>query len=628
MRIVSNLHARYFLLFFPLLAIFPALAQVKFTTVASSNTIGRNEYVEIEFVVENAQQIDQLAQPAFNNFHLVKGPIQTSGMSVINGAVSQYKAISFVLQPTRTGTFIVPGATASIDGKSMHSNPVTIQVIAGSTGSSQLQLAPQPVWPGEPMDIDREYMIRPGENINDKIRKNLFVKVQVSKTSCYVGEPIVATYKLYSRLQSESRVSKHPSLNGFSVYDMLDPSRDASSVETINGKSFTVHIIRKAQLIPLQAGTVNLDPVEIENTVHFVKGNGQRRSNNPLQDLFDRFSEDEQTSGHVDQEVTLESKPVEISIKPLPEENRPENFNGAVGQFTMEANIDNRNVTAQDAAILKVTVKGTGNLPVVNAPSVQWPFGIESYSAGAKESIDKTVVPMNGSKTFEYKFIPDHEGTFNIPAIGFSYFDPIRAVYKTLESPAINLLVARAVKSIHRTPKPGEDTPDQLPAEENSLLKKFGYFFHDYMEWFFAMIILSAVAVYLMVQNRLHKKSEAQARLMEQEKLKAPEPVIPQDPFLLSRELLESGNYCAFYTELNRAIWKVIAEKLQLRSSEMNKHNIVQELKAKGWDEQSTKLLEDTLNECEVKLYTPAYSETDLLRIMSSAEAIVKKLEM
>src|SRR5207342_1264390 len=117
--------------------------------------------------------------------------------------------------------------------------------------------------------VDMDDVVRPGENVSDKIRKNFFIKVEVSKTDCYLGEPIVATYKLYARLRSDSRVTRHPSLNGFSVYDMIDPTDDRVSVEKVNGKNFSVHIIRKSQLIPLQAGDVTLDPVELDNNIYF-----------------------------------------------------------------------------------------------------------------------------------------------------------------------------------------------------------------------------------------------------------------------------------------------------------------------------------------------------------------------
>src|ERR1700704_1769086 len=102
-NIVSILHSRFILIFMLGLASLPVLAQVNFTTIASSKEIGRNDYVQVEFVVENAQQIEGLSHPPFQDFHIIQGPIQSSGMSVINGNMSQYKALSFVLQPLKTG---------------------------------------------------------------------------------------------------------------------------------------------------------------------------------------------------------------------------------------------------------------------------------------------------------------------------------------------------------------------------------------------------------------------------------------------------------------------------------------------------------------------------------------------
>ena len=168
---------------------------------------------------------------------------------------------------------------------------------------------PDPFEPPGPEAVNREEVLRPGENIKEKISRNLFVKVQVDRNTCYVGEPIVATYKLYSRVNAESRVTRNPSLNGFSVYDMVNPGTDAVSVEKLNGKAFTVHTIRKAQLIPLQAGSIDLDPVEVENVVHFVKAGARqepRRSGDRLRDLLDQLSGEENLGPAVDENVTLD----------------------------------------------------------------------------------------------------------------------------------------------------------------------------------------------------------------------------------------------------------------------------------------------------------------------------------
>src|ERR1700748_3151001 len=109
--------------------------QVKFTTVASSQEVGRGDYLQVEFVVENAKQIEQLTPPDFPGFHVAQGPIQSSGMSIVNGNMSQYKALSYVLQPDKTGKFVIGRASATIDGKHMQSNTVTIVVNASSSGA-------------------------------------------------------------------------------------------------------------------------------------------------------------------------------------------------------------------------------------------------------------------------------------------------------------------------------------------------------------------------------------------------------------------------------------------------------------------------------------------------------------
>ena len=130
--------------FVVLIALLPAVfasGQVKFTTVASSQELGQGDYLQVEFVIENARQIAELTPPDFPGFHLIQGPIQSSGMSVINGNMSQYKGLSFVLQPARTGKFTIAGAVAVVDGQKMRSNSITITVHAGGSGAAPAWIA-------------------------------------------------------------------------------------------------------------------------------------------------------------------------------------------------------------------------------------------------------------------------------------------------------------------------------------------------------------------------------------------------------------------------------------------------------------------------------------------------------
>src|SRR6185437_7060775 len=433
--------------------------------------------------------------------------------SIVNGNMSQYKGLSFVLQPLKTGKFTIGGAVATVDGKQMRSNAVVINVHPGSSpsanagppaGGNPFAASPfaqspyaDPFGP-DPGEVDRDYVLRQGENVKDKIRKNMFVKVQVSKNSCYVGEPIVATYKLYTRLISESRVTKRPSLNGFSVYDMVDPSLDAVSVEKLNGKNFTVHTIRKTQLIPLQAGNIDLDPVELENTVHFVKEGGRpenRHSGNSIRDLLDQMADEANLGPSVDENVTLDTKPVTITVKPLPEVNKPAGFNGAVGSFSVEATLANKILSAQDEATLHVVVKGKGNLPVVAAPVVNFPSGIEAFDPTSKEEVNKTVAPMSGYKSFDYVFTPQKPGHYIIPAVDFPYFDPVSQTYKTAGTTPIDINVTPSAK------KNGQPVPVNVAQAQTSQPGVFGRLFRDHLEWVIVFLLLSAVTFYFWRQN-------------------------------------------------------------------------------------------------------------------------------
>jgi hypothetical protein len=627
--IVTISHSRFTAFIFLLLFTAPIMAQVKFSTITSSKEIGRGDYVQVEFVVENAKQIEHLTPPAFPDFHIVEGPMQSSGMSIVNGNMSQYKGVSFILQPIKTGKFTIQGASAEVDGKKLQSNAVSIEVTTNSSGNSNsINPMLQPSLPlREPVTDDKEYVLKPGENIIEKAKKNLFVKVQVDKNSCYVGEPIVATYKLYSRLRSESKVTKHPSLNGFSVYDMVDPNTDEASVETVNGKPFTVHIIRKAQLIPLQAGSVELSQVEVENTVHFIKSSEKhQRSNSLLQNLLDQLSEGE-TGEDIQQHILLTSKPLTITVKPLPETNKPADYNGAVGHFSMDASVDNKNISAQDAATLKVTIHGSGNLPVVDAPQVQWPSNVNVYSTSGKEDIDKTVAPMKGSKFFEYVFTPKAAGSYTIPAILFSYFDPVSSSYKTLQSQPLQFIAGAAKKQSPSLFK------NILSSKTNTwTISDLKDFFDKHLEWFFAALILSIVAFFLWRHNIVSLKREEDDRkdisLSKEIKKEIEVPVMPiveaVDPLLRAKRMLNNGDHRGFYTELNRTLWDVLIAKFNLPASELNKFNISAQLRAKGWDEENIFKLQGILNKCEMNLYTPDYNNMDIENILHDAEQTIK----
>ncbi len=604
----------------------PAGAQVTFSTVASTTDLSKDDYIQIEYVVENAGRIDDIKPPNFSGFTIVQGPNESTGMSIINGNSSQYKALTFILQPLRTGKIIVSGARASVDGKAMQSNAVVINVHKGSSSvppGNTPGATPDPVYPEDERSVDRIYLLRPKDNVDDIIKKNFFLKVDVSKSSCYVGEPITASYKLYTRLQSESQVVKQPSLNGFSVYDMNDPGTDATGVEKINGKTFVVHTIRKVQLIPLVEGQVVLDPVEVDNDIHFIK-TGQKPdagASRGLSGLFDRLFNQSSEGAPYQQQVSLTSKPVIVNVKALPVENKPADFTGAVGHYSIQAAVTGHALDTGDAAELEVKISGSGNLPVINAPLPEWPAGTESYSTHTKEDINKTTAPLGGKKTFTYSFIPSLTGTYTIPPIRFSYFDPASGTYKNIQSDPVHFSAVAGTKRKH------------APALAKTAITTAGTSKYMGKHWLalVAGLLLAGALMFIVLQNKLMAKKGGPPRQTENSPSPIVEsmtiPPVAEDPLAETKHLLEKGEFGKFYATLNRSIWKAVAARLEIPSSELNKLSISRHLSEEGWSPADIAQLREVLNECEIKLYTPDHNEYDMHRVLAQAEKITGKLQ-
>ncbi len=602
-------------------------AQVKFSTVVNETQPALNEYVQVEYTVENAKSVENISAPAFKNFRLIQGPVQSSGMSVINGALSQFKSLSFVLQPLVAGKLNIPGAQAVIDGKSMKSNPVVIDVKntgSGNGGNSGGGIFPGTphAWPDEPQRVSEEYVLAPGEKMSDKIKKNIFVTADVNKTVCYEGEPIMATFKLCSRLRSESTVLKRPSLNGFSVFDMIEPEANHPAVETIGGKAFNVHTIRKTQLFPLQSGTFTIDPVELTNKVTFLRTGGENKAipRDPMQRMMEDFFNEESRGEVEEQSFSLASKPVSVTVKPLPEAGKPAGFNGAVGKFDIHAQLDNKTAPAGDPVTLQVQIKGAGNFTVINSPAIQLPSGLDQFDPVVKETVDKSVYPMNGIKTFTYTFTARKAGTYDIPAIQLSYFDPAKGSYETARSDSFQLKVTpSSKKSLFRL---SHAAAGSAGISQTVYIGMLGVFLAC------AFLVLG---IYFLVRRRSQVKAApvASKKRSAERPVAAtppPPPVSDEVPLEKARLALNETRSQDFYGEVNKAVWKKISDTTQIPATELNKVNVASQLRSKGIPEEVIAQLGTLLNECEIALYTPVHSTADMQHTLDKAADVIAQL--
>ncbi len=594
--------------------------QVRLHASVNKRSILLNDLVTVQFNIDNVTDVEQFIPPSFHHCKIVQGPMQVTGSSTVNGVESSYVSFVYVIQPLAEGKHAFSGASAKVNGNRFGFNSVHVKVsepdAASYTRGNSRFYQPE-AETSEAMEKYRDYILYETESLHDKIRRNLFIKVDVNKNSCYEGEPVVASYKLYTRLHSASKVSRRPSFNGFSVFDMVDPTIQPATIEKLNGKEFNVYLIRKAQLFPLQSGELELDPAEVENSISFIRSEYAMKDQGVhLPEILRHFESDR--LGHeaiASEKVSIRSNPVTVTVKALPDENKPSSFNGAVGKFSIEANVDKKELTLDDVATLRVIVKGEGNFCIMNAPTVRWPATVEAYEPTSKEDFLKSVVPLRGYKTFQFTFMPKKEGKTVIPGVEFSYFDVDANRYRTLKTDSL---------VIHTLPGIQADIPAAV--ESTSGIGA------DDRIWIIAgSILLLTVFGYVLYRNIRSTPTPAKQRPSPVPHQPAPveneaATTYTPDPLFNARLLLIQQNEKGFYSTLHKTLVDVTVQKTGLPSG-TGKLSLEQELKNRNWDEDLLSQLSLVLQQCEEALYMPDPGETDMQSVYDLAKDYIDSLD-
>lgn len=617
-------------------AAFTAVAQsFRFTTAVNANTIGLDEMIHVQFMIENPVNLSQFTPPLFKGFDVVQGPQQMQGSSYVNGRSTEYFAFSYVLQPKQTGSFTIPGATARVDGKLVKSNPVNVEVVKGGAGAQLPQAQPQQQPYQRRAFPDNGYenqpgILKKGEDVKEKLRKNLFVRVDVNKTTVYEGEQLTATYKLYTRLPTNSSVTKVPAFKGFSARDIELPNPPQATEEIVNGERYKVFTIRKTLLFPLQSGQLELDAAEVDNQVHLVTlaSAKKKRADDPFRDAFgsspfdDAFFDD--PFGNPQYEVVpykIQSPVVKITVKPLPTEGRPASFNGAVGHFTMTATADKKDLSTDDAITMKVTIAGQGNVNLLNPPPLNVPAAFEKYDPTVSDNIEKNSNPLSGSRVFQYVLMPQEKGEHTLPPVEFSYFDPAANAYKTLSSAAFPLHIIAGKLAKKEKEDFGGTELGNIRTSGQRWSKQSPFFFGKPLFWIIFLLPLLGLAGMAWYRKREHFRNSNVAMLKHKHANK-----VALKRLELAARYLKEGKDKAFYEETSRATWGYLSHKLKIPMAEISKQVVQDKLGDRLKDTTSQQLIE-LIDRCETALYAPVSSNEHRQDAYQQAVQVISSVE-
>ncbi len=354
--------------------------------------IGVGDQLQLTVSVEGSgfRLMEDVAAPRLQNLRIVGGPSLSTQVSLVNGAMSQSRVSTWILQPIAVGKAEIGPTKARFEDGEKTTEPITIEVVAGSIRPRQ-EPAPDP-FGADPF----ESLL--GQRRGRAPSPKLFVESAVSRNRLRVGEPLLLTYWLYTQVSvSDLQFVDAPQYPGFWAEDLeRPPTPPQGEGATVAGEAYRRFPIFVKLLFPTKAGRLVIPATNL-------------RLGLPRQSFFD--------SGGVVQRTTKE---LPVTVDPIPE---TAGFSGAVGRFRVAATVDKPSLALGEAATLRFKVEGTGNLKWIDkAPEVVVP-GAKVYPSQVKSDLKPSATGISGSRTWEFVVVPETAGDLKVPALTFSYFD-------------------------------------------------------------------------------------------------------------------------------------------------------------------------------------------------------------
>jgi predicted house-cleaning noncanonical NTP pyrophosphatase (MazG superfamily) len=305
---------------------------------------------------------------------------------------------------------------------------------------------------------------------------------------------------------------------------------------------------------------------------------------------------------------STESAIRKVRVKALPEEGTPIDFSGAVGEFEFSVLADKNVLKANDAAQIKVEVKGSGNLKLFEIPKIATPAELEAYTPEHKEEVTTSLSGLRGSISDTYTVVPQFKGKYKIPEVTFSYFDPKDEKYYTILAEAVFVEVTDGKEMVSTNNDSAGTFKKNVVSNGNNfrfiaLETKFKPAvkkdFLGSVE-FYLLLLLPFLAIPIGIL--IGKKRAKRAGDIFGNKIRNANKLARK---YLSEAKKQLGKKEAFYIALEKALHNFLKAKLQIETSEISKEKISELLQDKGVDDNTIKQFIAVLNDCDFARYTP-----------------------
>jgi hypothetical protein len=534
--------------------------------------IAEGETFVLEIVLENMDG-KNLQLPDLAPFKIVQGPSTSSSITIINGKRSGTQSYQYLLLATKKGKFTIGAASIQSGGKNIKSNTLSIEV---TSAGKQITGLP--------------------ENASSQT----FVRLEVKDDQAYPGQQVILNLVLFMRTNIESfQLLNEPAFDGFYAQAIND-IRDQPKTVNIKGKEYYTQVVRRWALFPQKTGTYNLGPVNCN--LDIAVDNGQSS-------FFFRDTRQE----------TVMSNTLKFKVENLPSPV-PQSFTGAVGNFTMNAQIKKSNVSTGEGVTISMQIEGDGDSRIVQAPAFELPDGFEQYSP----SLTKDETYQQGDKIlmkkeFEYILVPSIDSTFTITPV-FSYFDLGSSSYKTISSPPFTVNVIK--DDDNRLPQNGNSQEVDLftkPSSDDDLMSIDKGFFGSI--WYFIILIGIVFSFFVVAYFKHYKKQDVFSK-RESDLLTSD---IVQKSISAASAYMDNNRPDLFYQEISSAIRHYIKKKFSDPKLSDDRNLVSEFLNDLGVPSKLVSDYKEIQNKCDLAKFAAVYG--NMKEILQKTQGWISEME-
>ena len=450
--------------------------------------------------------------PDFSNDFVVLSRSTQKSYSVENTTINTSLIFSYMLRPRRTGELTISAVTVRDRDNTYRSTPVTVRVV------DSVRAGTPPAAPGA---------LPPGRDRTTEGVEAARISHKVNTRRAFVGQQVTYTFEFFQALRLYGDVEYIPAAtNGFIAEELPNP---AATQEQIGGRYYAIQRRQKA-LFATSPGRLTIGEAQVGIIT-------------------------EPTGGR----TILKAEPITVEIMPLPDKNRPADFSGAVGRYTIAAEADKKQAATGEEITVTVTITGTGDMNAFSPPKLNIPEEqCRTFTSGDQREFlpgggGSPANLMGGTAVFTYVLIPRQTGSLSVPPVTFNFFDPRTEEYRTVRSKPLEFVITQG--ALVDDTGPGEDALALVPQARFGPQATLPVTSHL---WFLIMYLLPAAGLAWAAFMRIRAvRLAANPRLARSVNARA----VAYRRFEAAEKALDADDIQQCYRELHGAFSQYIADR-------------------------------------------------------------------